>query len=253
MLLLSIPIGVVIGLVLGLVGSGGALLSTPLLIMVGGFSFRDASTSALIVVLTSSTLALWLRDTSRINKRLAFWATAWGTLGAPVGVYVSALVPSQDSKLLLTAVLLLAATLTWRRAVSEHPAKNAPVHRSVAAILFVFVGFMTGLTGIGGGYLIVPVLVFALQVDFHLAIATSLVVVTFNTLVSLGLRVTQGINFSAEHWGATAVIVAAALIGTALGSIYSRHLNQSVVQKIFAILLIALSGGLVWQFLEGLS
>ena len=54
MLLVAIPIGVLIGILLGLVGSGGSLLGTPLLILVGGFSFYDASTSALFIVLISS-------------------------------------------------------------------------------------------------------------------------------------------------------------------------------------------------------
>lgn len=253
MLLLSIPIGILIGAVLGLVGSGGALMSTPLLIMIGGFSFRDASTSALFVVLTSSILALWLRDTDGISKKVAFSAIAWGTVGSPIGVWVSSFLPSQDSKILLTCILLLAAYLTWSSDKREHDSTRGPAHPALAAALFIFVGFMTGLTGIGGGYLIVPVLLLVLRVDFHLAIATSLVVVTFNTLVSLALRVSQGLDFNAEQWGSTAVIVTAALIGTAVGSVFSRRLNHAVVQRLFAILLVVLSSGLVWQFIEGLA
>ena len=253
MLLFSIPIGILIGAVLGLVGSGGALMSTPLLVMIDGFSFRDASTSALFVVLTSSLLALWLRDTKGISKKVALSATAWGTLGAPIGVWVSTFLPSQESTILLTLILLLAAYLTWSSDKREHHNTRGPVHPAVAAGLFIFVGFMTGLTGIGGGYLIVPVLLLVLRVDFHLAIATSLVVVTFNTLVSLALRVSQGLDFTAEKWGATAVIVIAALIGTAGGSIYSRRLNHAIVQKLFSILLVLLSTGLLWRFVQALA
>jgi uncharacterized protein len=253
MLVFSIPIGILIGTVLGLVGSGGALMSTPLLMMIGGFTFRDASTSALFVVLSSSVLALVLRDTKGISKRVALSAIGWGALGAPIGVWVSTFLPSQESTILLILILLLAAFLTWTSDKRAPKAQGASMHPAIAPALFVFVGCMTGLTGIGGGYLIVPVLLIVLRLEFHLAIATSLVVVCFNTLVSLGLRVSQGLDFNHEQWGATGVIVLAALIGTAIGSVVSRRLNYSIVQKLFAVMLLVLSGGLIWHFIQGLS
>lgn len=247
MLLASIPIGILIGVVLGLVGSGGALMSTPLLLLSGNFSFAEASTSALFVVLSSSLLAMLLRDRSGVSWKIVAKAAALGALGSPLGVLAAEYVAESVSQLILAVLLVLAAylTLTSERRIShEEPARKS---LGLEILLFIFVGFMTGLTGIGGGYILVPVLYLVSGLKFKTAITTSLFVVVFNAAVSLGFRALGGISFTGEQWQATLFIVLAALVGSAIGSLVSNRINRALVQKIFSVLLLLLAGVLVFE------
>ncbi|MEY4989280.1 MAG: hypothetical protein RI933_913 [Actinomycetota bacterium] len=253
MLLASIPIGILIGVVLGLVGSGGALMSTPLLLLTGSFTFVEASTSALFVVLTSSLLAMLLRDRTGVSWQVVLKASAVGALGAPLGVIASGYVADQISLIILAALLLLAAYLTFtseRRSRESEPSKKGLL---LEISLFLFVGFMTGLTGIGGGYILVPVLYLVSGLKFKTAITTSLFVVVFNAAVSLLFRIVGGISFTAEQWQATGVVVAAALVGSAIGSTVSNRLDRGLVQKIFSVLLLLLAALLVYEVASATS
>jgi uncharacterized membrane protein YfcA len=110
---------------------------------------------------------------------------------------------------------------------------------------------MTGLTGIGGGYLLVPALILIYGMGFTQAVTTSLIVVIFNALASILFRVAQGIDFSADQWVGTGVVVASALAGSFLGSYFSKFLNKSVVQRVFSILLFGLAAALVIRAFSG--
>ena len=251
MLFIAIPIGVLIGILLGLVGSGGSLLGTPLLILVGGFSFYDASTSALFIVLTSSIGALVLRDKKDVSLRLIVWAIALGTLGTPLGVMTSHAISNEQAKIILACLLVGAGFLAWNgfgRAGMKGAVQN---QQWLGAIAFVFVGFMTGLTGIGGGYLLVPSLILIYGMGFTKAVTASLIVVVFNALASILFRVAHGIEFSADQWAGTGVVVASALVGSFLGSYFSKFLNKSVVQRVFSILLFGLAAALVIRAFSG--
>jgi len=248
-LVLSIPIGILIGVLLGIVGFGGSLLGTPLLILVAGFNFYDASTSALFIVLTSSLLALALRDRTELPKRILLPAIVFGMLGTPLGSLASMALPNDLSKLILAVLLVAAGVLAWRGMGSEQKAQLGQTHPVFAALMFAFVGFTTGLTGVGGGYLLVPGLIFIYGLTFSVAVTTSLAVVVFNALISLSFRMWQGVNFSTEQWFDVGLIVVAALIGSAIGSLWIKKINKALVQRIFAILLFALAAALTLRIL----
>jgi uncharacterized membrane protein YfcA len=251
MLLIAIPIGVLIGILLGLVGSGGSLLGTPLLILVGGFNFYDASTSALFIVLISSIGALVMRDKKDVSLRLIVWAVALGTLGTPLGVIAGNAISNEQAKIVLSCLLVVAGFLAWN-GFGRVGMKGAIQNQQwLGATAFVFVGFMTGLTGIGGGYLLVPSLILIYGLGFTRAVTTSLIVVVFNALASILFRVAQGVDFSTDQWVGTGVIVASALVGSLLGSKFSKLLDKSVVQKVFSILLFGLAAALIFRAFSG--
>jgi uncharacterized membrane protein YfcA len=252
MLLASLPIGVLIGAVLGLVGSGGALLSTPLLLLTGHFSFQQASTSALFVVLTSSALALLVRQREQTPPRLIIKAMLWGFVGAPLGVWAGHFIANDLAKIILVILLVSAASLTWNAEKREADNNLGEGNPWLAAALFAFVGFMTGLTGIGGGYILVPVLHLVCGLKFKQSITASLYVVVANASVSMAIKALNGINLDPEQWQATGFLVAAALVGSIVGSVLSNRLNRQVVQKAFAIMLYLLAATLVIQVILAL-
>lgn len=248
MLAAVVPIGLLIGLVLGLVGSGGALLSTPLLLLTGHFSFQQASTSALFVVFSSSLVALLVRQRSGFPFRTVVQAILLGAIGTPAGVMLSNFISNQASRGLLGGLLLLAGYLTWTAHRREEEGASAVGNRWLSYSLFVFVGFMTGLTGIGGGYILVPVLHLVCGIKFKPAITASLYVVIVNATVSIALRGVNGFDLDSEQWVAASVLVAVAAIGSFAGAFLSNRLNRTLVQKIFALLLLTLAVALILQF-----
>jgi uncharacterized membrane protein YfcA len=160
-------------------------------------------------------------------------------------------ISNEQAKIILACLLVGAGFLAWNgfgRAGMKGAVQN---QQWLGAIAFVFVGFMTGLTGIGGGYLLVPALILIYGMGFTQAVTTSLIVVVFNALASILFRVAQGVDFSADQWFGTGVIVASALVGSLLGSHFSKLMNRSVVQRIFSILLFGLAAALVIRAFSG--
>lgn len=252
MLLAAIPIGILIGVLLGMVGSGGSLLGTPLLILVGGFTFSEAATSALFIVLISSLGALLLRDRQAVSVKLIAAAVALGTAGTPLGVMASHAVSEELAKVILSVLLLIAGLLAWngfgRESVRELT-RNKQLLLGGAA--FIFVGFMTGLTGIGGGYLLVPSLILIYGLGFEKAVTTSLIVVVFNTSAAILFRFGQGIDFSTYQWAGTGVIVLCALVGSLIGSYFGKLLSRKLIQRVFSVLLFGLAIALIVRAVIG--
>jgi uncharacterized membrane protein YfcA len=87
MLAVGLLVGVFIGAVLGIVGSGGALLATPLLVLVGGLSFAEASTGALFVVFFASCTAFVLREKHKVQWKTALTAILLGSIGSTIAQF----------------------------------------------------------------------------------------------------------------------------------------------------------------------
>jgi uncharacterized membrane protein YfcA len=251
MILIAIPIGILIGILLGMVGSGGSLLGTPLLILIGGFTFSEAATSALFVVLISSLGALVLRDKQEVSVKIIVAAVALGTLGTPLGVFASQLVSNDQAKVILSILLLAAGLLAWNGFGRESLKGLSRNNQLVGGLAFIFVGFMTGLTGIGGGYLLVPSLILIYGLGFAKAVTTSLIIVVFNASAAILFRIGQGVDFSADQWAGTGVIVISALVGSLLGSYFSKLMSRNLIQRVFSVLLFGLATALIFRAITG--
>jgi uncharacterized membrane protein YfcA len=238
-LAVGLLVGVFIGAVLGIVGSGGALLATPLLVLVGDFSFAEASTGALFVVFFASCTAFALREKHKIQWNTALIAILLGSIGSIPGAWLSTQISETTSSIILVFVLALAAFTTWN---SEKTKKlvNESVSRYLLGLLFVFAGLLTGLTGVGGGYILIPGLLILTTLKFREAVSLSLLVVIGNALIALSTRLIQGVRFNLEDGSVISMVVIAAVIGSAVGAKASNKLNRKVVQRGFSILTLGL-------------
>ncbi|HVW47626.1 MAG TPA: sulfite exporter TauE/SafE family protein [Solirubrobacterales bacterium] len=239
---LLIPIGVLIGVLLGSVGGGGSLVAVPALVYVGDQSVRGAQAGALVVVVAASTigLAAYLRRGDvRRRAGLAFGAAAGASSFAG-----SVLSRHLDPNVLLLAfapVMVLGAVAMvgergraastfrpWREGVSPGP---------VARVTFfgLATGWLTGLFGVGGGFVIVPVLVLGLGFGLMEAIGTSLLVIIIGSLVALAERVGGG----AIDWGVIVPFAAAAVAGVLVGSAVGGRVSTPALTRWFALLVVA--------------
>jgi len=238
-MLLALPFGLAIGLSLGALGGGGAVLALPVLVYVLGHDAHAATTESLAVVATAA-LAGGAVQASRARvcwPQVGLLAPA-ALVGAILGTLAGAAV--SDAVLLIgfAPVLLGAAAFTWRRADAGGEADLAcpPLDRSRTLAAGLTVGLLTGFFGVGGGFLVVPMLALAMRFPLRRAIGTSLVIVGFVSLAGLGAHLARDADLDTGVAAAMAVSCAAgAFAGARLGEL----LPQRALGHAFALLLSA--------------
>lgn len=238
------PLGFLIGLSLGALGGGGAILSVPLLVYGMGLAPVAASTASLLVV---GPVALWGAITHWKEGRVRLAAgTVFGFAGLGGSLAGSRLSGSVEPDLLLllfSALMVVAASATlqrvWikedRREIGQTLSRVEMAGRVVLA--GTVVGFVTGFFGVGGGFVVVPALVVALEFSLPEAVGTSLVVIAINAGVALLPR----IGSVDVPWVVVAPLILAALAGAVLGSRVAGGVEPKKLSVVFVALVLAVS------------
>lgn len=247
--LAAVALGLLIGAALGALGGGGSILAVPVLVYIAGQEPKAATATSLVAVAAAALVGAFGHARAgrvRWGPAAAFVATGVG--GAWLGSHVNGNI-DEDLLLLGFSVLILVAAqrmltacpsctrvgeeLAVRRNPDGSPKRidAAGVARVVAAGLAV--GFLTGLFGVGGGFIIVPALTLALGMSMPIAIGTSLAIIVGNALVTLGFR-----GVDAVDWHIAIPFTITMLIGSALGSSYGHKLPPEKSLRWFATLLI---------------
>lgn len=238
MVLLAIPFGLAIGLVVGSVGGGGAILALPVLVYVLDQPAGPASTAALVVVAIAATAgALRPARDGLVCWSIALRFSGPAAIAALGGALLNTQVGGRAVVLAFIPVMLLASAATWRRAGVTHegePDSGCPdfeLRRIVPAAAAV--GGLTGFFGVGGGFVLVPLLTLWLGLSFRRAVATSLVIITLTGLAALASHLAAGSGVADLAITASLAIATAAgaLIGSAIGS----RLPQATLGRAFAI------------------
>lgn len=244
MIAAAIGLGLAIGALVGLLGGGGSVLAVPALVYLVGQPLPQAVATSLLVVGMTAVVALLPRLRARqIAWRIAVVFGAAGAATAFAGAAVNRLLPP-DVVLALFAVLMVAAGV---RMLQDKPATGAActtdrgsvdwrrcLPRTVAGGLVV--GFLTGLLGVGGGFLIIPVLVLVLGLPMTTAIGTSLVVVAVNSAAGFVAHAGDAPLDVPVTVGFTAAAVVAALLAGRLGAgLDTTRLKRWFAWLVFAV------------------
>lgn len=240
--IIGLILSAVIGLSLGLIGGGGSILTVPILVYLLGVGPHEAVGMSLAVVGATSLLGSylhWRSDNVEISTGLLFGVA--GIVGALLGSPLTKMV-SADALLLVFGILMLvvASMMIWRRkhAISDAAHKPHPVQGIFAGL---GVGVLTGFLGVGGGFLIVPALVFFGGLAMKKAVGTSLFVIFLNCVAGLVGHLSQDIF----DWWITSVVLALAVGGAIVGTILSRRIAAQRLQSMFAVLVLGVAAFLV--------
>ncbi len=231
----TIVLALLIGASLGLVGGGGSILTVPALVYAGGFAPRDAIVASLVVVGVAAAAGAFLHwRLGTLDAAVAAWFGGLGAVGAMGGARLGRLVPAAW---LMTAFALIAVTaglmLVSRRGFPRtRAARQGPGLVVVAAL---GVGFLTGLLGVGGGFIIVPALVLVLGLPMARAVGTSLAVIAVNCAAGL---TTAAADLDSGRMFVTAVFAALALIGTLVGARTASRARPEVLRRVFGCLVL---------------
>ena len=235
-MLLAIPLGLAIGLVVGTVGGGGAILALPVLVYALGEPVGPASTASLIVVaLAAAVGGVSLAQGGHVCWKIALTFSVPAALGSVGGTVLNTLVSGPALILAFVPVMLLAAAATWFKAESDDQQQqsNCPeVDRRHVLIAGLVVGLLTGFFGVGGGFLIVPILTLALGFGLRRAAATSLVVIFLTGLAALASHLATG---AAPPLELTALLAGATAAGALVGSRIAGRLPQQTLGRAFAV------------------
>lgn len=251
-ILLAIPFGIAIGLVVGTVGGGGAILALPVLVYVLDQGVTPASTASLIVVAigASAGAGAHLRDGDLCGRVILLFSLP-AALGAYLGTILNSSVSGRTLILAFVPVMVAAAVLTYRRRpdAEAEDGESAPCPRpglAAAGGAGLVTGVMTGFFGVGGGFLIVPALTMLLGLGMRQAIATSLAIITLTGLAALASHLAEGAE---PDWTLTAVLCAAAAAGALGGASLGRRLPPRTLAKAFAAVVAAVAAFLVLDVL----
>lgn len=241
----------IIGITLGLLGSGGSILTVPVLIYLLGHDQKVAVTESLAIVGGLAAFGVFTYARQRLvdYRSVIFFGLpgiAGTTLGAGLGSRLSG-----HTQLILFAVVMLSAAILMLRAPRgqeaaveenwDHGPSPASASRSIPWKLVLHglaVGILTALVGVGGGFLVIPALVLGSGLPMRRAVGTSLAVVAMNSLGGL----TRYLSLGAEvDWSTVLMFLLLGTAGTILGGRLSDLISQNTLRRGFGALLVGLA------------
>lgn len=234
---LAILSGCFIGSVLGFVGAGGALVSVPILLYIFHFTPTQATTAALAVVLSAALFgALPKMRAHDVLYREAFSIWGIGLVTNFGGATLSKHFPNSVITGGFAVVLLIAAIATMRGPVKPQPEKRMPL--GMLILIALCIGAMTGIFGVGGGFLAIPILVLFYHTPHHKAAGTSLLIISINSTTSfLGHHAV----WHEVHWGTPLIIGGVAIVVSTTASHFSKRAPTALLRRAFAYLLFSLA------------
>lgn len=229
-----------IGLSLGLLGSGGSILTVPVLHYLVGQPEKLAIGGSLLVVgLIAAAATVPYALSRQVDWRNVAWFGLPGMVGAWLGATLARWVPGPVQLVLFAIVMLIAAWRMLRGAVVQR-ADHEP-HRAAVIAGGLGVGTLSGLVGVGGGFLIVPALVLLAGVPMASAVGTSLAVISLNAVTGFAKYVGVLADESLElDWPVLLAVAAIGIVGSFAGHRLGRRLPQATLRRVFGVFLVVM-------------
>ncbi|HVR59957.1 MAG TPA: sulfite exporter TauE/SafE family protein [Pseudolabrys sp.] len=230
-LALDLGYGVAIGGALGFTGTGGSILAAPILVYLVGQDVHTAiGTSLAVVGGIAAEGMVQQRDT--VQWKAGLLLGLCGIAGSIPGSLLSPYV-SSSMLLLLFSALAIAASISMLLSRSTD-AGDAKALLWIAVIAGIGIGFLTGFLGVGVGFLIVPTMVFAFGCTMQVAIATSLLVIAFNSFVGLATR----FAIASIDWTIVGAFLVGGIAGNTAAAMLVHRLDQRRLKRIFAVFIL---------------
>jgi uncharacterized membrane protein YfcA len=258
--ILATGFGAVIGLALGLTGGGGSIFAMPMLI----YGLHLAPTEAVPISLVAVGLTALVGAIEAIRERLVVWKptimfVVGGIVGAPIGLATAHLLPTQWIVRGFALLALTIGSLMWLR-VRVRPHEASAVRASPAcgdggavcvlapdgqlrftapcalalSVVGVGTGFLSGLFGVGGGFLIVPALVFVTRMGVHNAVATSLLIISAIGFSGAASSVLHG----DVQWPVLIPFATGGAVAMLAGRQLARRVAGPTLQRVFSVLIV---------------
>ena len=239
----ALGLGLVVGIVLGIVGGGGSIIAVPALVYGVGMTPAQAIPTSLLVVGVSSLAALLPRVRECLNWPVIALVGAAGIPAAWAGAAVGKLL-DPDILMLAFAVIMVAAgiRMLMKPRETEGSCSTGPrrAFRSCAPKAVgvgLLVGFLTGLLGVGGGFLITPALTIFLGLRMKQAVGTSLAIIVINSAAGFSAHAA---GYTID-WATALAFAVPAILGSVVAARLARRLKDKHIRISFAVLIFAVA------------
>jgi len=236
-----------IGLLLGLFGAGGGMLTVPLLIYGLGFNIKAAIATSLWIVATVSLVAATQQRVWRIlEPRLLGFFGLGGLVGGAAGAWIGTWInPVIQETLFALLLVTIGVWMSRLKLSNDHNKFICPC--GLAVLSGAILGIVTGLLGVGGGFLIIPALLYLGISKMPVAVAHSLILISFNAIVSGAIYLDE-VDISSDT---LIIIVGLASAGSIAGSILLKHIATIKLQKAFSIGLAIVGIAMLGKIISG--
>lgn len=243
-MILPLLTGLGIGIVVGLLGAGGGILSIPALMYLLDQSAYAAAIGSLLGVLLTSAGSLTIHvRAGNVNVKKGLIFGGLSVVGSFIGARVSLLIDDtiiiRTFAIFLLLVAVLFAINTFRSKDAVTGVSNEPMttgEKFTLVAVATVTGFATGLFGVGGGFMVVPALVLVMNTRMREAVGTSLLIMVISSIVGILGRLPF---HSGIDWGLIGLFVGGSIVGGLIGSEYSKKLPPRVLTGTFSVLVAA--------------
>lgn len=252
--LLGYMAAIIIGISLGLIGGGGSILTVPVLAYLMGISPLIATSYSLFIVGISSLIGV---VTFIKRKSINYLAAIIFALPSFIAVIIARslvlpllpnqikiytlMVISKDSLLMVVfSLLMISASYFMIRVKEVTPLKaqniNSQRNRIKIGLIGLIVGYLSGMVGAGGGFIIIPALVLFAGLEMKTAVGTSLIIIAFNSLIGF----VSGLHHQTINWSFLLLFTAFSVLGIVLGSYLTNFIEGDRLKKSFGFFILAM-------------
>lgn len=240
-MLAGLTLGLVTGTLLGLLGGGGSIIAVPILVYVAGLETKIAIGTSLLIVGLASILAALIHYRNRqLVVNIAIFFGLAGMMGSFAGAFTAHFVPGAVQLALFSCLMFVIGLIMFgkdKNSVEKENFMDSSAKRTTSVIFSgAGAGFLTGLLGVGGGFIIVPALSMVLGLPIKKAIGTSLVIIGFNSIAG-ALAYSSQIRLG----GMVNAYAAGTLVAAPVAGYFAYKIEQSRLKRSFAIFLMVLS------------
>jgi uncharacterized protein len=261
---ISVGLGVFVGMMMALTGAGGGILSVPLLVFGLNLSIASAGPIGLLAIAVAGSLgAINGLRTKLLRYRAALVMAGLGILLAPIGVYMAQRIPNTPLLLAFASILIMVSIRMFIQAQQEitgnapkePPAPPCKLDQSIGRLIWsvpcarslmgsgAIAGFLSGLLGVGGGFIIVPALKKLTDLPMQSIVATSLGVLALISIAGVTTAAVAG----HLNWSIGIPFAAGAVAGMLLGSLIAKQFSGARIQQVFAIFTFLISLSLLYK------
>ena len=243
--------GLAIGGLLGLTGAGGGILAVPALMASQGWTVAQAAPVGLLAVTLSALVGTFEGLFKKIVRyRAALWIALISIPSARYGVHLGGIISPVWLTLAFSLVMLVVAYRIFFKKVNDHIGVLCKVNQTTGRLIWnmktalslgsigLVAGLLTGLLGVGGGFVIVPALSKVTDLDTRSIVATSLMIIFLIGGVSISAHILDGFQYPIS---VTLTFVLACMAGMLIGRSLMPLVMNSQIQKVFAITVISVA------------
>jgi hypothetical protein len=253
-----------IGLTLGLLGSGGSILTVPVLVYLVGVPEKAAIAESLAIVgLIAGGGVIPFAFRGLVSWSTVLLFSVPGMVGAYMGALAATRISARVQLILFAVLMLSAAGLMLRRSVAHAdsaphnpatpgaPPSDAPPATQEFETVIVQgfgIGVLTGLVGVGGGFLIVPALVLLVHLPMHMAVGTSLATITLNSAAGFykHAQILPSLHLQLD-WHLIGLFAALGIVGSLTGGAIARYVPHDRLRRTFGAFLVIMATFLLWK------